>query len=115
MKLEETNDREVGSSILTPESQCLISSNNMFWILTRDKKIENVTVVVAQLVEWVLPIPEVRGLNPVIFKIDNEHCFTVNCFEKTKIKKKEAKTGHLKKKKEILFLNFYEFWISKLK
>ena len=45
-------------------------------------------VVVAQLVERSLPIPEVHGLNPVISKIYIEHLFTVNCIEKTKIKKK---------------------------
>ena len=44
-------------------------------------------VVVAQLVEWLLSIPEVRGSNPVIGKII---CwtFTVNCIEKTKINKR---------------------------
>ena len=39
-------------------------------------------VVVAQLVEQSLPIPEVRGLNPVIGKnlfIYIEHLLTVNC------------------------------------
>ena len=39
-------------------------------------------VVVAQLVEQSLPIPEVRGSNPVISKnlfIYIEHLFTVNC------------------------------------
>ena len=41
-------------------------------------------MVVAQLVEQLLPIPEVIG------KIYIEHLFTVNCIEKTKIKKKEA-------------------------
>ena len=44
-------------------------------------------VVVAQLVERSLPIPEVHGLNPVISKIYIEHLFTVNCIEKTKINK----------------------------
>ena len=44
-------------------------------------------VVVAQLVERLLPIPEVHGSNPVIGK--KIYCtFTVNCIEKTKIKKK---------------------------
>ena len=43
--------------------------------------------MVAQLVELLLPIPEVRGSNPVIGKIYIEH-FTANCIEKTKIKKK---------------------------
>ena len=45
----------------------------------------------AQLVEQSLPIPEVRGLNPVIGKyLYIEHLFTVSCVEKTKIKKNEA-------------------------
>ena len=50
-------------------------------------------VVVAQLVEWSLPIPEVRGSNPVIGKnllILN----IVNCLEKTKIKKKRPGMAH---------------------
>ena len=40
-----------------------------------------VAVVVAQLVERLLPIPEVRGSNPVIGKnlFYIEHLFTVNC------------------------------------
>ena len=43
----------------------------------------------AQLVERSFPIPVVYGLNPVIGKYLNiEHLFTVNCIEKTKIKKK---------------------------
>ena len=51
-------------------------------------------VVVAQLVEWSLLIPDVRGLNPVIGNyLYIEHLFTVNCIEKTKIKKKEARNG----------------------
>ena len=51
-------------------------------------------VVVAQLVEWLLPIPEVRGSNPVIGKnLYIEQLFTVNCIEKTKIKEKEAVNG----------------------
>ena len=39
-------------------------------------------MVVAQLVERLLPIPEVRCSNPVIGKknyLDIEHLFTVNC------------------------------------
>ena len=38
-------------------------------------------VVVAKLVEWLLPIPEVRGSNLVIGKIYLyiEHLFTLNC------------------------------------
>ena len=44
----------------------LISSKNE---LFSDKQIFVRAVVVAQLVEWSLPIPEVRGSNPVIGKI----------------------------------------------
>ena len=54
----------------------------------------------AQLVERSLPIPEVRGSNPVIGKnlfIYIEHFFTVNCvLEKAKIKKKRPGMAHLK-------------------
>ena len=46
-------------------------------------------VVVAQLVERSLSTPEVRGSNPVIGKF----ICTINCVEKTKIKKKEAGKG----------------------
>ena len=42
-----------------------------------------------QLVECLLPTPEVRGLNPVIGIIYIEHLL-VNCIEKTKIDKKET-------------------------
>ena len=49
-------------------------------------------VVVAQLVEQLFPIPEVRGSNPVISK-KLYWIFTVNCIQKTKIKKKEAGNG----------------------
>ena len=57
---------------------------------------KNMAVVVAQLVEQSLPIPEVQGSNPVIGKIYIEHLLTVNCIEKTEIKKKEAGNGSLK-------------------
>ena len=51
-------------------------------------------VVVAQLVERLLPNPEVRSSNPVICK--NLHwTFTgFNCIEKTKIKKKRPRMAH---------------------
>ena len=39
------------------------------------------------MVERLLQIPEVRSLNPVIGKNYIEHLLTVNCFEKSKIKK----------------------------
>ena len=51
-------------------------------------------MVVAQLVERPLPIPEVSGLNLVICKnLYIEYLFTVNFIEKTKIKEKEAGNG----------------------
>ena len=49
-------------------------------------------MVVAQLVERSLPNLEFHSSNPVIGKIFIEH-ITVNCIEKTKIKKKEAGNG----------------------
>ena len=55
------------------------------------------TVIVAQLVEWLLAIPEVRGSNPVIGKIYMEHLFPVNCIEKTKIKKEAGNVAFFKK------------------
>ena len=55
-------------------------------------------VLVAQLVERSLLIPEVHGSNPVIGKIYIEHLFTVNSIEKTKIKKKRPGMAHLKNK-----------------
>ena len=58
----------------------------------------------AQLVERSLPIPEVSSSNPVIGKIYIEHCFTVNCIEKTKIKKKRPGTAHFFKKNTITSL-----------
>ena len=47
----------------------------------------------AELVEQLLLILEVRGLNPYILKIYIEHLFSVNCIEQTKINKKEAGNG----------------------
>ena len=60
--------------------------------------VQNTTVAVAQLVKQSLPMPEVRGLNPVIGKLLylTFSCLpTVNCIEKTKIK---AGNGHFLKK-----------------
>ena len=50
---------------------------------------------VAQLIERLPPIPEVRGSNPVISKkiIYIEHLFTVNCVLKRWKKEKEAGNG----------------------
>ena len=59
------------------------------------KKNKNRTVVVAQLVKWSLPIPEVNSSNPDIGKIYNENLFIVVCVEKmTKIKKKRPEMVH---------------------
>ena len=45
-------------------------------------------VVVTQLVDRLLPTPEVHRSNPVIGNFYIEHLFTINYIEKTKIKKK---------------------------
>ena len=57
-------------------------------------------MVVAQLVEQSLLIPEVHGSNPVIHKIYIEHLFTVNCIEN---REKEAGNGPLSKKDWLQF------------
>ena len=51
-------------------------------------------VVVAQLVEWTLTTPEIRGLNPVIVKF---YLPIFNFVERTKIKKKRPRMVHLLK------------------
>ena len=51
-------------------------------------------VVVAQLVEQLLPIPELCSLNPVIGKNFIEHLFSVNSSEKKEIKKKNPGMAH---------------------
>ena len=53
-------------------------------------------VVVAQLVERLLPTPQVCGSNPVIGE-NFIHLITINCIEKTKEKEKEAGNAQLKK------------------
>ena len=68
------------------------------------KNIKYREVVMAQLVERSLLIPEVCGSNPVIGKnlyTYIEHLFTVNCELKDKNKEKEA---HFFKKKFLLIL-----------
>ena len=62
---------------------------------------------VAQLVERSLPIPKVRGSNPVIGKIYWTFVYCQLCIEKTKIEKKEARKGP--------FLQFHIFVILFLK
>ena len=53
-------------------------------------------MVVVQFVERLLPIPEIRGSNPVIGK-NLYSTFTVNCIEKPKIKQKWPGMANLKK------------------
>ena len=65
-------------------------------------------MVVAQLVEQSLLIPEVRGSNPVIGK-NLYRTFTVNCIEKTKIKKKRPGMTHFKKKEIKKSLTFVSY------
>ena len=68
-------------------------------------------VVVAQLVERSLPIPEVRGSNPVIGKnyLYIEHLFTVNCvLKRRKIKKKRPGMAHFKKRNCCVHQNMLE-------
>ena len=45
-------------------------------------------------------IPEVQGSNLVIRNIYIEHLFSVNCIEKTKIKKKRPGMAHFFKKED---------------
>ena len=59
----------------------------------KNEKTGAVVVVVAQLVERSLPIPEVSSSNPAISKIV-DLTLTVNCIEKTKIKKKSQRIAH---------------------
>ena len=45
------------------------SERHIFDEILRKIPEATIRVVVAQLVEWLLPIPEVRGWNPVVGKI----------------------------------------------
>ena len=67
-------------------------------LLTFSNNYKSREVVVAQLVEQLLSIPEVRGSTPVIGKIYIEHLFVylfiINCIEKTKINKKRPGMAH---------------------
>ena len=56
-------------------------------------------VDVAKLAEQSLPI--LGGSKPVIGKIYIEYVFTVNCIEKTKIKKKRGKEWPIFKQREL--------------
>ena len=57
---------------------------------TTVKSCPSLSVVVAQLVERSVQIPEVCGSNPVIGKINIEHLFTVNFLLKRRNKKMPA-------------------------
>ena len=63
-------------------------------------------MVVAQLVEWLLLIPEARGSNPAIGK-NWYWTFTVNCIEKKKIKKKRPGMANFFKK---YLLSHFPYW-----
>ena len=76
-----------------------ISSSTIFskyWLL---RVLANWAVVVAQLVEWLLPIPEVRGSNPVIGKnlLISNICLLSTVYWKDENKEKEAGDGPFKK------------------
>ena len=64
-------------------------------------------MVVAHLVEQSLAILEVCSSNPVIAKIYIEQLFSINCIEKTQIKKKRPGMAHLKKSLGLFFVVSY--------
>ena len=74
-----------------------LSVGNSFYVLTNKNDTSSRAVVVAQLVERLLPVPEVCGSNPVTGK-KIYGTFTVNCIKKTKIKKKVPGMAHFLKK-----------------
>ena len=45
-------------------------------------------VIVAQLAEWLLPTPEVRGSNPVIGKMYIGHCLLSTVLKRQKCRKR---------------------------
>ena len=57
-------------------------------------------MVVAQLVEWLLLIPEVRGSTSSHRQNYIEHLFIINCIEKTKINKNSPGMAHFLKTDE---------------
>ena len=79
-------------------------------ILDPDKNRTKKVVVVAQLLEQLLPTPEVRSSNSAIGKIYIEHLMpTILEFEKTDIKEKRGRDWPIFKnriKNNIIFLNF---------
>ena len=63
------------------------------WVSMADYKINNLGSGCGSVGRAVASIPEVCGLNPVISK-HLYWTFTVNCIEKTKIKKKRPRMAH---------------------
>ena len=60
-------------------------------------------VVEAQLAEWSLPTPEIRGSNPNISNEIFRTYLSVNCYpEKTELKKKRPGMAHKK------YVNYFE-------
>ena len=72
----------------------------------------------AQLVERSLPIPEVRGSNPVIGKIFYYYrtfVYCQLCIEKMKIKKKEAGNGPFLKKNNVKLFGLWSvLWLEEI-
>ena len=62
-------------------------------------------VVVAQLVEWSLPIPEVCGSNPITSKVFIEYSLLSTVLKRRK-KEKEAGNGPFFLKKSLALLQF---------
>ena len=81
--------------------EIVFSKSKVYLCLKNESKWE---AVVAQLVERLLSIPEVRGSTPVMGKINIEHFFVIffiiNCIEKTKINKKRPGMAHFKRRKQ---------------
>ena len=84
----------------------VMSVYNAFYYLTN---VNAWAVVVAQLVKWLLPIPEIFGSNPVIGKI-LFWTYLLLTVEKTKINKKRPGMYHLKT--NVTALNSYLILIS---
>ena len=63
----------------------------------------SLAVVVAQLVEKMLPTPEVRGSNSVFGKNCIEYCFLLTVFCKEEIQKKRPGMVHFKNKTFIIY------------
>ena len=81
--------------------------------VTSNRCIREGSGCVAQLVERSLPIPEVRGSNPVISKIYWTFVYCQLCIEKTKIKKKRGREWPIfKRRLPVLFKSIYKLRIK---